>query len=499
VPVGLVFLFLVISLLVSNVLRHIVALLLRLSGKGLIKDYVRQPTISILLPCFNEGKTVYATIESISKSEYPPDKFEIIARDDCSVDDSYEWLLKAQRDFPGVRISVARNERNSGKAHTVCEALTYSAADIVMTIDSDCIFAPDAIRELVACFADPKIGGVGGVVGVRNVNENIYTKAQTFVYYTSFHLMKSLETWSKTVTCISGCMFAIRRDLMLRLAPKVLQRNWLGIAVNDGEDRFLTHQILLAGYGTVINTDAQCWTTVPNDPQTLFKQQIRWQRSGIRDFILTLETLPKHVFGIHLNALYSQLMPTLAAMISVIIILMLPTGVFPFAVAPAVLCFYGVVIAIFHLVTCKRNPEQKIVNPLALLAFSVWIIAGRFIELLALCTLDSRDWGTRAKVAKPEPVPVRARARSGIGALPPAAAAYSLIPQKQTRSAQGMGQPKPWASPTPSGLRREGSGETRCALSPASSSSHIAPLPYLRCMRFWPACSATWDFWAFMR
>lgn len=450
-PVGMVFLFLVISLLVSNVLRHVVALLLRLSGKGLIKDYASQPTVSILLPCFNEGKTVYDTIESIGKSEYPLDRIEIIARDDCSVDDSYEWLLQAQRDFPRVRISVARNARNSGKAQTVCEALTDSAAEIVISIDSDCIFASDAIRELVACFADPKIGGVGGVVGVRNVNENIYTKAQTFVYYTSFHLMKSLETWSRTVTCISGCMFAVRRDLMLRLAPKVLQRNWLGIGVNDGEDRFLTHQILLAGYGTVINTDAQCWTTVPNDPKTLFKQQIRWQRSGIRDFILTLETLPKHVFSIHPNALYSQLMPTLAAMISVIVILMLPTGVFPFAVAPAVLGFYGVVIAVFHIVTCKCNPEQKIANPLGLLAFSVWIIAGRFIELLALCTLDSRDWGTRAKVAEPEPVPAYARGRPVPGELPRAAAACALISQNQNRAAQGMRHPTPWASPTPSG------------------------------------------------
>lgn len=450
-PTGLLFVFLVISLLVSNVLRHVVALLLRLSGKGLIKDYARQPTISILLPCFNEGKTVYDTIESISKSDYPPDRFEIIARDDCSVDDSYEWLLQAQRDFPRVRISVGRNSQNSGKAHTVCEALTHSFSELVMTIDSDCIFAPNAIRELVACFADPQIGGVGGVVGVRNVNENIYTKAQTFVYYTSFHLMKSLETWSKTVTCISGCMFAMRRDLMLRLAPKVLERNWLGIAVNDGEDRFLTHQILLAGYGTVINPDAQCWTTVPNDPQTLFKQQIRWQRSGIRDFILTLKMLPKHVFSIHPNALYSQLVPTLAAIVSVIIILMLPTGVFPFSVAPAVVGFYGAVIAVFHIVTCKRNPEQKVVNPLTLLAFSVWIIAGRFIELLALCTLDSRDWGTRAKAAKPEPETEPAQDLPAIGALPSAAAAYSLIPQKQNRSTQGLGQPKPWASPTLSG------------------------------------------------
>jgi len=40
-------------------------------------------------------------------------------------------------------------------------------------IDSDCIFDPDAIRELTACFAEPRIGSVGGRVGVRNPNDSV--------------------------------------------------------------------------------------------------------------------------------------------------------------------------------------------------------------------------------------------------------------------------------------------------------------------------------------
>jgi hyaluronan synthase len=404
-PILLVSLFLVISLLVSNVFRHVLAGLLRLSSKGLLKDYSFQPTVSILLPCYNEGKTVYETVESISKSDYPAEKFEIIARDDCSKDDSYEWLLKAQQDFTNIRISVARNEENAGKAHTVFEALKQSSAEIILSIDSDCIFAKNAIQELVSCFADPKIGGVGGVVGVRNVNENVVTKCQTFVYYICFHFLKSLETWTKTVTCISGCMFAVRRDLMVRLSSKVLSRNWFGIPVNDGEDRFLTHQILLEGYGTLINTDAQCWTTVPNNMKTLFKQQIRWQRSGVRDFFITLKNLKLHVFKIHPNALFSQLIPTLAALASVTMILIIQQGTIPFAIAPAVFGFYVALVVVFHIFTCKFNPEQKIKNPLSVMAFSVWIFAGRLIEILALFTLDSRDWGTRTKTSPAQPTP----------------------------------------------------------------------------------------------
>jgi cellulose synthase/poly-beta-1,6-N-acetylglucosamine synthase-like glycosyltransferase len=399
----------VISFLVSAFLVNAVAVLIKLSHRGLIKDYDRQPTVSILLPCYNEGRTVYDTVESISKSNYPSDRFEIIARDDYSSDDSFEWLLQAQRDFTNIPISVSKNDQNSGKAHTVYAALKSSKAEIILSIDSDCIFHPDAIRELVACFADPKIGAVGGAVGVRNVNENILTKGQTFVYYMSFHLMKMLETWSKSVTCISGCMFAIRRELMVSLDAAVMERSFLGIPVNDGEDRFLTHMVLLAGYGTIINTAAQCLTTVPNNFNTLFKQQIRWQRSGVRDFIVTLKNLRTHLTKVHPMALYSQLLPTCAAMAGVLMmILLLNTGIVSLAVAPIFFLFYGALAAVFHIIICKRNPEQKITNPLSLLVFSVWIIAGRFIQILAIFTLDSRDWGTRVLVPQPEPEPTPA-------------------------------------------------------------------------------------------
>jgi cellulose synthase/poly-beta-1,6-N-acetylglucosamine synthase-like glycosyltransferase len=442
-PLLLLSLFILISLLVSNVFRYVLAGLLRMSSKGLLKDYSFQPTVSILLPCFNEGKTVYETVESICKSNYPNDKFEIIARDDCSKDDSYEWLLKAKQDFTNIPISVSRNEENAGKAHTVFKALQQSSAEIILSIDSDCIFSPNAIRELVSCFADPKIGGVGGVIGVRNVNENLATQCQTFVYYICFHFLKSLETCTKTVTCISGCMFAVRRDLMVKLEPKVLARNWFGISVNDGEDRFLTHQILLEGYGTVINTDAQCLTTVPNNMKTLFKQQIRWQRSGVRDFFITLKNIKQHVFKIHPNALFSQLVPTLMALASVTAVLVIQQGTMPFAIVPAALGFYVALIAAFHAFTCKYNPEQKINNPLSVMAIAVWIFAGRLIETLAVFTLDSRDWGTRTKVTPTQPTAEPSNPAPRVRPFPapvpvPSFAAFSFEPSAASSLSTGL-------------------------------------------------------------
>src|SRR5579864_3108791 len=281
----LLWLILVLCLLIS-VVKYLMGIIMRFSfpSAKARKDYNYEPTVSVLMPCFNEGKTVYETIESISKNNYPSEKFEVIAQDDCSVDDSYEWMLRAQRDFTNIRIRTGRNEANSGKARSVCNALQLSAADMVISIDSDCIFHPDAIRELAACFSEPKIGSVGGRVGVRNPNESVITAIQTFIYYAAFQVYKVPENWTRSVGCISGCLFAIRRELLLEIEPKIRSRHWFGIPVNQGEDRFLTHQTLLRGYGTYINNDALCWTTVPSTLSNLFKQQLRWRRSIVRDF-----------------------------------------------------------------------------------------------------------------------------------------------------------------------------------------------------------------------
>src|ERR1039458_1258674 len=119
-------------------------------------------------------------------------------------------MLKAQRDFSNIKVRVGRNTVNSGKARTVCNALQHSTAELMISIDSDCIFHPEAIRELAACFSEPKIGSVGGRVGVRNPNENAITAIQTFIYYAAFQVYKVPENWTRSIGCISGCLFAIR-------------------------------------------------------------------------------------------------------------------------------------------------------------------------------------------------------------------------------------------------------------------------------------------------
>jgi cellulose synthase/poly-beta-1,6-N-acetylglucosamine synthase-like glycosyltransferase len=362
------------------------------------KDFSYQPTVSVILPCYNEGKAVYGAIESLSRSDYPNHLFEVIAQDDCSVDDSYHWMLEAQRDFTNIHISVGQNDVNSGKARSVCNALHRSTAEIVISVDSDCTFDRHAIRELAACFHEENIGAVGGRVGVRNPNDGVIAGIQTFVYYAAFHLYKIPENWTRSVGCISGCLFAVRRELLLKIDPLMRERHWFGIPVNQGEDRYMTHLILLEGYGTYINNDALCWTTVPTAPAELFKQQLRWRQSILRDLFFTVRTLPRQVRTLHPNALLNMVLTPLGAIVAFLMaVTMLANNPGSWA-APQPLLAYLVIAAALAWAIRKYSAQETVNNPLAFGAYvSWWLVSNLFLTPLALCTMDSRDWGTRSK------------------------------------------------------------------------------------------------------
>lgn len=368
------------------------------------KDFSYQPTVSVLLPCFNEGAHVYHTIKSIVESNYPSDKIEIIAVDDCSSDDSYTWIKKAAADFP--QVTGLKNPVNSGKHHSLSEALNHSTGDVLICIDSDCIFDKNAIAEMTSCFSEPTIAAVGGRVGISNPLSNITTQCQTLVYYYAFQIIKMMQNFTRNVTCISGCLFAIRREAFVEIVDKVKARNWLGIGVRDGEDRFMTHLVLLTGAKTYINVDAQCWTTAPDNLSQLFMQQLRWRRSGLRDLFWTLRTFWTNLKILHPLTIVNYILPgTLTIMWPAMYIYAFLNGWMSQHLISNLPIYFGTYLligCIFNAYAHYKNPEQKI-NPLAVGVLGIWFIVDSFfITTLALGTFDVGDWGTRTSTEEKE-------------------------------------------------------------------------------------------------
>jgi cellulose synthase/poly-beta-1,6-N-acetylglucosamine synthase-like glycosyltransferase len=311
--------------------------------------------------------------------------------DDCSTDDSYEWACKGARDFANVR--VLRNPHNMGKRRGINRAVREATSEIIVSVDSDVLVYPTALRELVARFTAPDIAAVGGRVHVSNPNDNWLTKMQTIKYFFGQELLKNLERSVEQVMCLSGCLTAYRRHVLIELEPILERRNVCGVPILYGEDRFLTHQIVKHGYRTRMTMDAMCFTKAPRRLRDYFNQQLRWKRSNIVDYLVGIT----HAWRLHpLVCLHYLSLLLLLFVYPFVIILHLAKHEFL-----ELAMFHLGLISLFGLIyylapSVRRLPPWLRVHPLSFLPMAVLMpVAYILLTPLGLLTLDTSSWETR--------------------------------------------------------------------------------------------------------
>lgn len=367
----------------------------RLRGRSFDRkreDY--EPTVDIVIPMFNEGRGIQRTIESLLAQEYPREKLSVVVVDDCSTDDSLSWARAAAEAAPD-RVLVLKNPVNMGKRMGIAHAVRRSHAEIIVSVDSDVVVSTTAVRELVSRFVSDSIAAVGGRVNVSNPNENWLTRMQTIKYHFGYCYLKSLERAFETVMCLSGCLTAYRRHVLLELEPILANRNVLGVPIKYGEDRFLTRQIVKAGYRTTLTLDAQCWTVAPASLSKYFSQQLRWRRSNFIDYMMGLS----HVWKTNpFVALHYFTLFALQAAYPVMLIEQLALGRF-FGLAAFHMAVLAAMGFVYRMET-RHLPAEERVGALAFVPMGALLpMTYIVLSVLALWTLDSSSWETRGHQA----------------------------------------------------------------------------------------------------
>ena len=245
------------------------------------------PTTTIIVPAYNEGKQVMSTLESLVNSDYPAEKLSIVAVDDGSQDDTWQWLKRAKAKFPD-RIELVRCRQNRGKRHALYTGFQRSKSSIVATVDSDSQVYPCTIRNLVSPFVDsPHVGAVAGNVRVLNRSKGWIPKLLDVTFTYGCEFLRASESSVNTVMCTPGALSAYRRELLMQIAPQWLDQHFLGRPVVIGDDRALTNMILRLGYHVLFQSNAVVLTEVPVTYTKLCRMFLRWGRSVAREtFVL---------------------------------------------------------------------------------------------------------------------------------------------------------------------------------------------------------------------
>jgi len=237
------------------------------------------PTVSVVVPAYNEGRTVARTVHACMALDYPEGRLDVVCINDGSTDDTWHHMRAAADCYPAGSVQCIDAGHNRGKRAALATGIRATTGDIVVVVDSDSAPAPGAVRRLVQSFADPGVAAVSGLTHVRNADATVLTRMQAVQYYVSFQVLKSAESVLGAVSCCAGCFSAYRRSALADVLGPWEHQRFLGRPRVHGDDRALTNALLRRGWATRYDCRAEAWTDVPERYGEFFRQQLRWKKS----------------------------------------------------------------------------------------------------------------------------------------------------------------------------------------------------------------------------
>ena len=168
--------------------------LLWLHYKPFVPSHVdNAPSLTVVIPAYNEGPMVEKSIDSVVAAKYPREKLEVIVVDDGSKDDTWQYIKRAALRYPRI-VKPIRFRKNKGKRSGLKVGFEQAKGEIVVTIDSDSVIEEKTLLAMVGPFRDPRVGAVAGKVAVYNKREGIIPRMLHVQYTLSFDVMRAAQS-----------------------------------------------------------------------------------------------------------------------------------------------------------------------------------------------------------------------------------------------------------------------------------------------------------------
>ncbi len=179
------------------------------------------PTISIVVPAYNEAASIARTLDALLALDYPAERRQLLVLSDASSDGTDE--IVATYASRGVRL--LRMPVRAGKTAAENHARGYLTGEIVINTDASVRPHRDSLRHLVAAFGDPDVGVASSRdVSVVRLDAAANAGESTYVGYEMW--VRGLETRVWGIVGASGCLYGIRRHLHDYVLPEALSRDF---------------------------------------------------------------------------------------------------------------------------------------------------------------------------------------------------------------------------------------------------------------------------------
>ncbi len=222
--------------------------------------------LTVIVPAYNEGKTIEETILSLLRQTLQPER--IIVIDDCSSDDT-----AARASALGVE--VVRPEHNTGsKAGAQNYALKMVDTEFTMAVDADTTLAPDAIEKLLEKMQDADVAAACGYVVPRYV-KTVWERGRYIEYLFAFSFYKEIQDYYEKPLISSGCFSVYRTEILKK------HNGWPTRTL--AEDMDITWSFYRAGYAVRFVPEACCYPVEPHNFAFMSKQLKRWSHGFMQN------------------------------------------------------------------------------------------------------------------------------------------------------------------------------------------------------------------------
>lgn len=206
------------------------------------------PSVTVLIPAYNEVDCIGATIANKLEQDYPADQLQIIVISDGSTDGTDEVV----QGFAGRGVELLRRGPREGKAAALNEAVKHARGEIIVFSDANSLFAADGIRRMVENFSDPEVGYVTGDLhfvaaagSASGAGNNAYMKYE--------NALRALESRGGSIIGVNGGVDAIRKALYVDVPQKLITDLILPLHVLGARHRVVYDE--RAGATEVANTE----------------------------------------------------------------------------------------------------------------------------------------------------------------------------------------------------------------------------------------------------
>jgi cellulose synthase/poly-beta-1,6-N-acetylglucosamine synthase-like glycosyltransferase len=233
------------------------------------------PSVSIVLAVHNGVSLLPRKIQNLIDLDYPNIK-EIIIVSDASTDGTAELLVRQEHSrFKSIVLT-----EHAGKAAALNTGVAQATAEVVVFMDVRQEIAPDAIRQLIRDFADPKVGCVTGELTLRQEGHDAAAAAINGLYWRYEQWIRKCEAVFDSPVGVCGCFYAIRRELAVPLPAGMIL-----------DDMFQPLSIIRQGYRSVLDPQARVCDKWPEQVKHEFHRKVRTLAGNFQLFQLAPWTL----------------------------------------------------------------------------------------------------------------------------------------------------------------------------------------------------------------